>query len=240
MIFAVTKSILDSRIEYYFGKLLKNRKKCEFLAHFPEEGAVQKDLIEAKVFGDVNQNVVNHHVSNYSSFLNIYGKQGSFKNLVLNEDGKDLQQMARYMILMNEEINQEYGSEIDYLDIFPVRAKPRKTLETLKKIYSNGAMTMDELFGKEWCTTSLKMIRRLESLKLVKTDIVALNRQQRYVYKTKQGYAVYHKLLAKVFDCITATCEKSNSELYKYMQNNCWEDYVQKNGNGWAGRLKKS
>lgn len=232
------KSILDSRVNYYFEKLLKNRKKCEFLAYFPEEGATQKDLIKAKVFGKVNQNVVSYHTLNYAHFLNISGKRGSYKTMVLNEEGKDLQQMARYMILVNEEINREFDSEIDYLDIFPVRAKPRKTLETLKKIYSNGALTMDGLFGKEWCTTSLKLVRRLEALSLVETTLESFDRWQRRVKKTQTGYAVYHRLLATVFDCITATCEKTNCGLYKYMQNGHWDDYVQKNGNGWADRIK--
>lgn len=234
----MTKSILDSRVEYYFEKLLKNRKKCEFLAHFPEEGVTQRDLIEAKVFGNVNQNVVSHHISNYKSFFDVLGKQGGFKKLYLNNDGKDLQQIARYMILMNEEINQEFGSDVDYLDIFPIRAKPRKTLETLRRLYSNGALTMGELFGDKWDKSSLKLVKKLESLDLVNTEKISLNRWQRGVYKTKIGYVVYHKLFAEVFDCITSTCEKSNCSLYKYMQNGHWQDYIQKKGNNWVDRLK--
>ena len=239
--FAVARVTLDERTRYYFGNYFRNRMKCEFLAHFPDEGVAQSELIKKKVFGVKTKSGVSEHLSSFRHCLEdvLGGCNNRAKILSLNEEGKELQGVARYMLIMNEELNEKFEASVDFLSIFYEKANPMKMIKTLTKIYFNGQSRMQDLFGAKWNCWDLNHVKHLEYFGLVKIESEIFHgKTHTCVTKTELGNNFYYKLLLPVIETITATCEKLNCELHKYMMDGHWENYVKKNGDGWSEKVK--
>jgi len=155
----------------------------------------------------------------------------------LNEAGKDLQRIAQYMILADEGINQRFQTEVDHLNIFYVRAKPRVILETMVKLYSGGLNRMEDLFGKKWGGSSSKIVKRLKQFNLASTSKVQAKRLERCVYPTEAGQLFFNALLS-VMEHIGVTEEENNQTLAQYMSDGKWSDFIRKNGLGWSVNTK--
>gem|GEM_PF-4582097 len=216
--------------------------KCEFLAHFPDQGVAQSELIKKRVFGVKTKSGVSEHLSSFRYCLEdiLGGCNKRAKTLSLNEEGKEMQNIARYMLIINDELNEEFGTSVDFLNILYEKVDPMKMIKTLTKIYFSGLSKMQDLFGVTWNHWDLRHVRRLESFGLVQIDSrIYQGKKHTCVIKTDLGNKFYYKLLLPVIETVTATCEKSNCELHKYMMNGHWENYVQKNGGSWSEKVKR-
>jgi len=232
----VVRVTLDGRVEHCFERLNSHRK-CEFLAFFPEEGVTLTELANAEVFSS-NKSVVHYYLKSYRSFLDFQKKDNScFKLMTLNEEGQELQRMARYLILMNNESNKSKRKKFDYLNIFLEKGNPGRMLQVISKVYFNGTRMLRDIIRFERDRDTRKLVMRLDDFGLVKTKIVQEKRKQTHIYKTELGQTYFYRFLFPVADYITKSCEPVNCELYRYVAKH-WEAYVEKNGNGWNERAK--
>lgn len=235
--FTVTRLTLDDRVEHDF-RLFNSSKKCEFLAFFPEEGITLTELTQAEVFSS-NKSVVNYYLKSYQHFLDSQRKDSSscYKLMTLNEEGQELQRMARYLVLINHELNKSKRIKTNYLNVFLEKGNPMRMLQIISKIYFNGTRTVSDLIRFERDRDTKKLVERLTDFGLVKTEVVQEKRKQTYIHKTKSGQKYFYRFLFPVVGYITATCERVNCELYQHVAKH-WDEFVKKNGNGWTDKLK--
>lgn len=219
-------------------RLLNNREKCEFLAHFPTDGITQKQLAGAGVFSQ-NRSVVHYHLRPYrGGFLQVAEKADveGFKPMFLTLKGEDLQKVARYMILVNEELNGRADQKIDYLCMFLEKGDPGKLIEVFDKVYNNGVSKVVDFHRFSRDRAVDKMVGRLEEFGLV--DVVMMDetdRNRRYVDRTERGELVFDFLVLQVVNHLN---NKKNSEVIGYLtQSNRWENYVADHGNGWLEKV---
>jgi len=219
---------LEERI-YDQLRLVNSRRKCEFLAFFPQRGTTQKELAEEGFFSN-NRSVVYYYSKKYIGFIQKQEKADDegYKLMWLTSEGENLQKVARYMLITGDEINNTLGTDVDYLDLFFEKGNPQELVRAITSIYEGGATRQSALYRVNRDKNTQKMVDRLEEFGLIKTHLGGKGRaKKRSIEKTEAGQMYYTMLLEPTLDFIKAGYELGKHKLALDVLHR-WDSYVQK------------
>lgn len=222
------KESIDDYVANNF-RLINSRRRAEFMAFFPDEGTTQLDITVRKIFSK-NKSVTFVNLKKYL-LRNTISKQPEkdeegYKEIQLTLEGHFLQTAARYMLIINKKLNQEFNTDRDYLNVFFEKASPDNLLRVMQAIYEGNAQYVSEISRTRQDRDTRKMVDRLEEYGLIETRYVEKDsRKHRKIKPTKLGKAYYSRLLQPVIGNIQAIYHLTGNPMMHTARTE-WAPYV--------------
>ena len=187
-------------------RLLNSRRKCEFMASFPEWGSPLKELAERGAFGTSNRSVVHYYLINYDGvFRKDPADNENCKPIRMTEHGRIMKIAARAMVSQAVMLQSDLRVGTDYLSVFFEKSDPANMLMVMEAVFENGVAKQSDIYRRQRDKDTVKMVARLEGFGLVQTRREGAGRSRRVTVKpTEAGTLYYSKIIHPITDLFRA------------------------------------